>query len=114
MRQPTEKIVSLDIDLNRKLEAANTAVIEFFIAARDSGDPLLPMLFGLSDEAFKAWTANRLREVPNILRCGLPLFEMRLKTPQALALLSQDNITHPDVLACLTATFPIDLGGSSK
>jgi hypothetical protein len=106
MREAIAPVLSLDPFLDAKLYAANKAVIEFLVAARDSDDPLLPMICGLSQEAFRAWTATKIGSVHSILQCGLPLFEMRLKSPQSVALLSENHISHDAVVAELSATFP--------
>lgn len=70
--------------IRQLIEKANLAVFEAARAISAAGDPVGASLFGVDEATLQAFGAIPKSKILPILQTGVPLFELRLKSPDAI------------------------------
>jgi len=73
--------------VRKKIEAANFAVIEALVAMVEYQDPLAPAVFGASAETLKKLASMDKAKLNALLMTGLPIFLLRIASPEFKAAL---------------------------
>jgi hypothetical protein len=73
--------------VRKKIEAANFAVVEALVAMVDYQDPLAAAVFGANAETLKKLATMEKTKLNALLMTGLPIFLLRIASPEFKAAL---------------------------
>jgi hypothetical protein len=73
--------------VRKKIETANFAVVEALVAMMEYQDPLAPAVFGATEETLKKLANMEKAKLNALLMTGLPIFQLRIASPEFKAAL---------------------------
>lgn len=103
---PAQVTLDAHSAVRRKNEAANGAVFEAMrTTAVDFEDPVAAQLFGASMEVLRSLANVPRPQILPVLNSVVPIFGLRLATPEATALLATNDWSVDDIFKCVLNTF---------
>lgn len=96
-----QAVLDTHVIVRRKIEAANQAVLDAVKSMIEFGDPTAGNVFGADYAALQKISETNKSKLMPILMTGIPIFSLRIATPEFKAVLDNNEGEDAGLLALL-------------